>query len=97
MADKPKKRGKVPVPGSKDLVDAEYIDIVSSKEPWTEYELSDGSMLKIRSLATEVWRVDNEYDPEGNPMYVVKSAGIMSVTAPESLKRKPPKFTPKIN
>lgn len=68
--------------------DAVLVDVIQAKEPWSEYTLSDGSIIKMRSIVAEVWRVTNEYDAEGNPTYVIKAAGMMNVMAPEQLKKK---------
>jgi len=64
------------------------MDVEEAKESWNEYRLSDGSILRIKQIATEVWKIEDSYDPEGNPQYVVRSAGIMNVIAPENLKKK---------
>lgn len=69
------------------LVDATIIDVNSSQENWNQYLLSDGTVLKIKVFVTDVVRVDDEYDNEGTPVYVVKSANIVSVNSPENLKK----------
>jgi len=81
------KRGKVQVPGQPPK-DGFSVEITQSKEPWTEYELDDGTTIKIKQVASEIWRLENEFDNDGNPVYVIKSSGVMAVTAPDDLKRK---------
>ena len=81
-------RGKVVIAPRQPPRDAELMEIEETKENWSEYRLADGSIIRVKQVAMEIWRVDDMYDPEGNPQYVVKSAGIMSVTAPETLKKK---------
>ena len=44
--------------------------------------------LKMKLVATEVWRVVDEWDQEGNPIYVVKSSNVLTVNPPEELRRK---------
>jgi hypothetical protein len=68
--------------------DAERVEIVRTDEEWNNYTLEDGSQLRIKQVATEVWRIIGEYDLEGNPLYILKTAGVMLVTAPENLKKK---------
>jgi len=69
-------------------VDATVIDVNSSQEQWNQYLLSDGTLLKLKVVVTEVVRVDGEYDQEGNPVYYVKSTNILAVNPPEELKRR---------
>lgn len=63
------------------------VAVRNSNEQWNEYQLEDGSTIRLRTVATEVLRIDGEFDPDGNPMYVVKSGNVMSVNAPEELRR----------
>jgi hypothetical protein len=72
--------GNVPKP-------AELMEVLKSDEKWSTYELDDGTHLRMRASVMEIWRVIDEYDADGNPQYVVKAAGAMSVFAPEGLKK----------
>ena len=69
-------------------VDATPIEINQANETWNQYLLDDGTVLKMKLVATKVLRIDDRYDEENNPVYVVKSANIVSVNAPDNLKRK---------
>lgn len=81
-------RGKIsPGPGQPPR-DAESVDVDEAKENWNEYRLADGSTLRLKQVVTEIWRIEGAYDPEGNPMYAIKSAGVMTVNAPPELKKK---------
>ncbi|AIA31974.1 hypothetical protein [Leptospirillum ferriphilum] len=64
------------------------VKVTFSKENWADYTLDDGTTIKLRPIVSDIYRVENEYDMEGNPLYVVKSANMMAVTSPEELKRK---------
>jgi hypothetical protein len=68
--------------------DAQLLDIQQSSEHWNQYLLGDGTVLRIKLVATEVWRIEGEWDQEGNPFYVVKSSNVLSVNPPEELRRK---------
>ncbi len=68
-------------------VEATPIDFQAQGEHWNQYLLTDGSVIKMKLVLTEIVRVDGEYDAEGNPIYIVKSTNILSVSAPEDLKR----------
>jgi hypothetical protein len=69
-------------------VDACPIDINQTNEYWNQYLLDDGTVVKMKLVATKVLRVDGEFDPEGNPLYVIQSTNITSVNAPDNLKKK---------
>ena len=71
-------------PRSKDCV---YVDVIDSKEPPSKYTLEDGSILTLRQVIQEIWRVEGEYDHENNPLYVVKAAAIISVIPDPKFKR----------
>lgn len=67
--------------------EAELVPISQSQEYWNEYILQDGSVVRLKTVTTEIWRVLDEYDQEGNPVYFVKSGNVLTVIAPESLRR----------
>lgn len=67
--------------------DAERVDIQQANEYWNEYLLADGSIIKLKVVATEVWRVENEYDADGNPVYLVKSQNVLNIISPDQLRR----------
>ena len=69
-------------------VEATPIEVNQCSERWNEYLLEDGSVVKIKLVLKKVLRVDNEYDREGNPIYVLQSTNIPSVKAAKNLKRK---------
>lgn len=70
-------------------IEGTVVDINSSQENWNQYLLSDGCVLRLKAVATEIIRADEEYDPEGNPLYLVKSTNIIAVSGTEELKRRP--------
>lgn len=82
-------RKKITVKPGEPQKEAESVDVTSSSEPWANYLLSDGTTIRMKAVLTEVWRVIDEYDNEGNPMYVLQSTGIINVQAPDELKRGP--------
>jgi hypothetical protein len=69
-------------------LDATVIDINSSQEQWNQYLLSDGTVIKLKPVATEVVRIDGEYDQEGNPVYLLKSTNVVNVIASEDLRKR---------
>ena len=69
-------------------VAATPIDVNQSSELWNHYLLEDGTTLKMKLVLTKVLRVDGEFDPEGNPVYVMQSTNVTAISAPKHLKRK---------
>ena len=59
----------------------------SGGEHWNEYLVDDGSVIKIKLVATEVVRLDDKFDQAGNPIYLVQSTYVMAVDAPEQLRQ----------
>ena len=68
-------------------VEATPVDVNQSNEKWNEYLLDDGTAIKMKLILKKVLRVDNEFDGEGNPVYVMQSTNVTTVTAPKNLRR----------
>ncbi len=71
-------------------VEATPIEANQSSERWNEYFLEDGTILKMKLVLKKVFRVDGEFDAEGNPVYVMQSTNVTSVSAPKNLKKPGP-------
>ncbi len=69
------------------FVDVEQIEISESNEQWNEYLLEDGSVIKIKLVASKIIRVVDQYDQTGNPVYFVNSTNVISVKCPNDLKK----------
>ncbi len=68
-------------------VEVQPVGYRATAEHWNEYFLDDGSVVRVKLVATEIARVENEYDDDGNPVYIVRSANVLSVNSPESLRK----------
>ena len=80
------RRRKVPYQGKE--FEGIEVPIKASGELWNEYLLEDGTVIRLKVVMTDVIKVENEFDGEGTPVYVMKSTMISSVSAPEHLRRK---------
>lgn len=69
-------------------VDATEVEFQTRKEDWNEYQLMDGSAIKMKLVVSQIFRIDGMYDAEGNPAYQIKSTNVAAVTSPNALKRK---------
>ena len=65
----------------------EEIEFETEREGFNTYILHDGTKLKTKSVVNEIIRLDL-YKPDGEPIYVVNSAYIVSAVVPENLKKK---------
>jgi len=68
-------------------VDALEMPFQTGAEHWNEYVLQDGSVLRLKSVVTDILKVDGEFDNEGNPIYMLKSTNIVSVSPSERAKK----------
>jgi hypothetical protein len=48
-------------------------------ELFLQYKLEDGTVLKVKSVATSALRVDNQFLPDGRPIYIVLTNPVVSV------------------
>jgi hypothetical protein len=51
-----------------DVVDVEFKPIV---EHFNEYELGDGSSIRVKAVATSIMRIHNQFGADGDPIYIV--------------------------
>lgn len=82
------RKTRLNVPGLGE-VDVTAVGYRSGGENWNEYLADDGTVIRLKPVVTSIFRVDGQYDAEGNPVYVVKSTNVMSVSPPEELRRQP--------
>jgi hypothetical protein len=68
--------------------EGEEVEFESEREGWSIYLLQDGTTLKLKSVLSQVLRVDGQYAPNGDPLYVVNVAPVLNTTAPEHLRKK---------
>ncbi len=80
-------RRKIPIRPGEPPKEAELVPINQSNENWNEYILQDGSVVRLKVVTTEIWRVLDEFDQDGNPVYFVKSGNVVTVIAPDHLRR----------
>lgn len=71
-------------PGKPQGIEADLLRPVRQDEPENRYELPDGTVMLLRVVTQEIWRAVSEKDPQGQPLYVVKSQNLMSVIPPPS-------------
>lgn len=60
-------------------VDVTEVPILDRQEKPAEYHLEDGSIIRFGTIATAVYRVDGQFDMEGNPVYFIKNGTVVTV------------------
>lgn len=72
-------------------VDGVEVSIKESTERWTDVELEDGAVLRLKPAVLGAVRIDGQFDPDGNPMYALRIGQVMTIiSAPDSLKKPQP-------
>jgi len=82
------RKRRVQVPGLGEVEGTE-LGFRPDVENWSAYLVDDGTVIRLKVVATEIVRLDGRYDPDGNPLYRVLSQNIMAVSAPDELRRQP--------
>ncbi len=75
------------MPGPNGPVDADELGFRPLNEPWTEYLLDDGTVVRLKLVVTAAYRLEDQYDTEGNPVYVLTSTNVLKVSAPDNLRK----------
>jgi len=73
----PEKKKKLPFFGHE--VDVAEVPIIKTDEQLNTYILEDGSVIRVRSVATSIVRVEGHYLPDGSPIYIVMATPVTSV------------------
>ena len=65
------------------------VEVTQSTERFSEINLEDGTILRMKPVVTEVVRIDGQWDKDGNPAYSVRSTNILIVVeSPTELRKK---------
>lgn len=71
------------------MVDAVEVGFRTSGEHWNEYLLDDGTVLRLKVVSHQIFRVEGQFDEMGNPAYLIRSQNVVSASSPENLRRQP--------
>ena len=66
---------------------SEPIDIVSSKDGWSEFTLADGTVVRAKAAVLDVKKMVGQYTPEGEPIYVLQLTVVNQTRVPDNLKK----------
>jgi hypothetical protein len=68
-------------------VTGENVEVETSTEPWAQYQLADGTTVKVKMVMLEAVRLD-AYNETNDPVYQFQFQQIIGVVAPDALKGK---------
>lgn len=83
----PQMAGKRKIQFQGNEVWGEEVDFETEREGWNEYVLHDGTRLKMKSVVSDVLRLEM-FQPDGSPVYFINSTNVVTAIVPDSLKRK---------
>ena len=69
--------------------DTEVVDvpIVKMHEPSNDYELEDGTVLRVRNAASAILRIEGQSNADGTPLYFVMTTPVVTVVSTRQSKR----------
>lgn len=65
------------------------IEFETEREAWNTYILHDGTRLKMKSVMSQVIRLD-AYKPDGEPVYMINATNVVATEVPDNLKQQKP-------
>ena len=80
------KKIKIPLFGHD--VDATEVPISKSAENFNEYTLADGSTIRLKVVATAIFRLEGQYTAGGDPVYLIKNGQVVTVVEASKAIRK---------
>ncbi len=79
----------VAVPPTGEKKEGVEVQIEELTERWSEFKFEDGTILRAKVAIMSAVRVEGEYDPLGNPMYVTNVTPMFTiVSTPDRLRKK---------
>lgn len=67
---------------------AVVVPMDSIHEQQSQYQLADGSILQLRTVVLQVFRLKDHFNAENDPIYVVKSQNMVTTVVPDHLKKR---------
>lgn len=65
----------------------EEVEFEAEREAFNTYLLEDGTKLKIKTVVSQVIRLE-AYKADGEPVYMVNATNVIAAVVPERLKKK---------
>jgi len=55
------------------------VEVVEAREAWSEYQLADGTVLRVKPILISITRVEGAEASDGEPVYNLKSTLVTDV------------------
>jgi len=83
------RKTKILIQATNQTVDGVEVPVEESTERWSEFKLEDGTTFRVKMTVVSAVRIDGQFDPQGNPNYVMNMTPVIAVTeVPERLRKK---------
>jgi hypothetical protein len=66
----------------------EEVEFETEREGWNVYILHDGTKLKMKSIVSQVIRLEMHNPANGDPLYLVQASNVLNTDSPENLKKR---------
>jgi hypothetical protein len=66
----------------------ESVDILSSKDGWSEFNLADGSTIRAKAVILDVKKMVGQFNADGEPVYELQLTMVNQTRVPDKLKKK---------
>jgi hypothetical protein len=79
---------RVKLPFGPVQVEGSEVPITNRNETVNEYQLEDGSTIRVATVVTQVIRLGGMFDADGNPVNIARNGVVTTtISAPQPLRR----------
>ena len=64
-------------------VEGESMAFNAREEPWTVLRVEDGSVIKLKPVVSDIFRLPGKDPVTGLPQYMIRSSNVVSVEPPD--------------
>lgn len=66
----------------------ESVDIVSSKDGWSEFVLADDTVIRAKAVLLDVKKMTGQFNADGEPIYELQLTLVNQAKVPDKLMKK---------
>jgi len=60
-------------------VEGTAVEFITTKEEFNEYQLLDGKRMRVKGVVTNIYRLDQQRDVDGNPALFIMTHNVVVV------------------
>jgi hypothetical protein len=64
------------------------VEVKTTTENWSRYALADGTHLRVKPVVSVIRRSTEQYNPGGDPVYLIQAALVIQTDVPPKLKKR---------